>query len=111
MQPTHLRVRARGQSLVHSLEAMNANPREFIGRHWTTVDGLAALAPTGEDVLVPNRSEYVQAVKEGSLWPADKETADVCDVAFDPSFGGEHAVTKSSSRSKHRHEAASGGEQ
>jgi hypothetical protein len=87
MSLTTLRVRARGTALVHSLEAMNANPRVFIARKWTTVDGRAALEPTAEAAEIPNRAEYRTAVKEGSLWPADEATAKECGVTFDSFFG------------------------
>lgn len=92
MSPNTLRVRARGQALVHRLEAMNTSPRDFIGRDWCVVDGKHGLAPRNEDTEIPNRSEYRTAVKEGSLWAADAETAKECGVKFDPRFGGEYAA-------------------
>lgn len=39
-------------------------------------------------------SYYRERIAEGGLWPADKETAEACGVAFDPTFGGEYpAIT------------------
>lgn len=99
MQSNVLRVRARGQALVHQLEAMNASPRNFIGREWFEQDGKAALRSTNETVEIPNRAEYRTAVKEGSLWAADAETAKECGVTFDASFGEEPQAAKRIPRS------------
>ena len=87
MQKQTLRVRARGAALVQKLEAMASSPRQFIGREWVFVDGQHGLKATGEDVEIADRAEYRQAIREGSLWAADRETADACGVAFDPNFG------------------------
>ena len=88
-----LRVRARGAALVHRLEAMSASPRQFIGRQWVqTTDGRWGLASTETDVEVPNRAEYRAAVREGSLWAADQETAQECGVEFDATFGADEAA-------------------
>jgi hypothetical protein len=87
--PSTLRVRARGTALVCRLESMNASPRHFIGREWIETDGVHALHPSDEDSVVANRAEYRQAVKDGSLWAADEDTARACGVAFDPALGDE----------------------
>ncbi len=77
-----LLVRAGGAAMVPRLEAMNANPREFVAREWVTVEGKAALAPTKDPVEVPARAEYVRAVRDGDLLPANAETAAFCGVAL-----------------------------
>ena len=85
MSVSTLRVLAVGTALVQSLEHMKANPRRFVGRQWVNVDGKAALDALTEPTEVPFRAEYVQAVREGALAPADRETADACGVPFEPS--------------------------
>ena len=40
----------------------------------------------------PHRNEYIRHLREGSLWPADSETAQLAGVPFDPTYGGEHDV-------------------
>lgn len=82
-----LLVRARGAACVPDYDRLAANPRHFIGRQWGTVDGRPALIPTDAAEEVPARHEYVRAVQEGSLWAADKATADACGVPFDALFG------------------------
>lgn len=92
MTPKTLRVRARGEALVHRLEAMSSSPRQFIGREWCVFEGRDALRPVDGDVEIPYRAEYASAVKSGALWAADKATADACGVPFDPRFGGEQTA-------------------
>ncbi len=45
-------------------------------------------------VVVPfeddHRGEYIRALRDGSLWPADEYTAQLAGLAFDKAFGGEH---------------------
>jgi hypothetical protein len=51
--------------------------------------------PSLEPEEVPDTYEFKAAVQEGSLWPADAETAQHCDVPFDPNFGGELNAARS----------------
>lgn len=44
-------------------------------------------------VAVPNDSYYRKQVQKGALWAADEETAALCGVRFDPTFGGESLPT------------------
>jgi hypothetical protein len=88
MIPQTLRVRARGTSLVPNHEAEEAGTRRFIGRKYAEVSpGQWGFEPTNAVEDVPNRPEYVKAVKDGDLWAADQATADACGVAFDGLFG------------------------
>ncbi len=88
-----LRVRSRGDALVQDYAAMDAGVRRFIGwrRDASLRDEAAAIdggfVSTGADVELPFRAEYVTALKDGSLWPADKATAELAGVPFDPNFG------------------------
>lgn len=114
-----LRVLARGNILVLNVDHAKAQhthgQRSYVGRSvvraWS-LDGLpkdcprheqyneflangegkiphSAYPSTGVAVEVSNDSYYRKLVAKGALWPADKETADICGVEFDPSFGGE----------------------
>lgn len=88
MDSKTLRVRARGEALVHCLEAMNASQRRYIGRKWVEVSpNTWSPVATEETVEVPNIAEYRACVADGTLWAADAETAAVCGVSFDPNFG------------------------
>lgn len=92
-----LSVRARGLASVPHFETLGTATRRFIGRKWD--DGSQAWVATGEVEFVPTIpetmreyrelwGEYRREVREGALWPADKETAEACGVPFDPKFGG-----------------------
>lgn len=111
MQPSHLRVRARGQGLVQKIEALNASPREFVGREWCEVDGKSALRSVEGDVEVDNRAEYRACVKEGSLWAADEATAAACGVKFDPLFGVAAAEPTPTKRNTRGDDAKKGADQ
>ncbi len=99
---------SRGLSMCFDLEAQAGGILRFLGRkHDSTIGnpgvdmhGKSYMSggwpSTGQAHEVPARAEYMNACKDGDLWPADQETADFCGVKFDPSFGGEHAVKKSS---------------
>ncbi len=54
----------------------------------------------GEVHEVTDRKEYRLALRDGSLWPADKQTADTVGVPYDPAFGGEHAEDVKSETAK-----------
>lgn len=88
MTPRMLRVRARGTASVPNYEAQEAGTRRFIGRKYIEVEpGQWGFAPTGETEEVPLQSDYLKAIKDGDLWPADRETADIAGVEFDATFG------------------------
>lgn len=55
------------------------------------MDGRTGWAPSAEPTELPSQAEYLQALRDGDLWPADKATADEADIDFDSKFGGEYA--------------------
>lgn len=103
--PTHLKFRARGEALVQDFEKMlQAKPLNYIGRKQVMVGERMAFAPTNEDHVVPYLPEYIKACADGGLFPADEETAKICNewaqkhpdcraawpggvIKFDPHFG------------------------
>jgi len=102
MTPKKLRVRARGDALVQDHERLAAGTNAFIGRTFAplapTEDGLNAareaagfdadsiepgqwgFIPTSAEVTVPNRAEYIKALKDGDLLAADDATAKAAGV-------------------------------
>lgn len=82
-----LRVRAVGSALVPSHEHPKANPRQFVGRVWSEKDGQVFLLDAPEPAELPVRAEYLRALREGSLAPADKPTADLVGLSFDTTAG------------------------
>lgn len=72
-------------SLVANIDALYAVPpqRRFIGWNYD-----AALGEAGgwvrkeEPEELPYKHEYVKAIKEGDLIPADAETAHICGLQF-----------------------------
>lgn len=105
MMNRKLRVLARGTAMVFDYERHESGVRRFVGRKhdpslgYAFKDDAGNLVKTGgwppshspaSPDSVPYRAEYLQALKDGDLWPADKETADYCGVPFDPTFGGEY---------------------
>lgn len=87
----HLTVRARGTALVSDFDALDRPKplRRFIGRQYVQdkVTGRWGFMPTGKPEQVRHRSEVLKAVRDGDLWAADEDTAKVCGVRFDPTFG------------------------
>lgn len=97
--PTKLRVLARGGILVCDHAALDAGARRFIGRHYDASLGDAGgWAHDSDPVEIPSGGphgrEYVLAIKDGHLWPADQATATACNVPFDSNYGGEFAAVK-----------------
>lgn len=99
-----LKVLPRGAVLAPHFESILAGAKRFIGRQWDAKHGPGGGWEPNADpkhpVEVPTLpeadaafrelwSEYAREVREGTLWPADKATADACGVQFDKSFGGE----------------------
>lgn len=91
-----IRVLARGGILVSDFRALDASPRRFIGRTPKATDAGVEWQADAQPAELPDvgefGSEFVREVREGSLWPADAETARRCGVSFDPKFGGEFAA-------------------
>ena len=104
-----MRVLARGTAMVFDLERHEAGVRRFVGRkHDRTLGsvfrerdasgtenehrqgGWPASHHPGQPDEVPYRAEYHFALRDGDLWAADKATADMCGVEFDPDFDGEY---------------------
>lgn len=80
-----LLVRAVGATLVVNYEALESGARRFIGRTF-----LASAGPNGgwpasaEPAKVPATAEYLKALRDGSLAPADEATAQRAGVKWDP---------------------------
>lgn len=78
MQKQTLRVLPVGTALVTDFEAMEHGIRRFIGRQFAPVEdapGRFGFVPTGQAAEVPLTAEYVRALHDGSLEPADEATA------------------------------------
>ena len=96
---------ARGPAMVFDLESHENGVRRYVGRKHDRTLGASFVddagnaqkqggwppshTPANPDV-VPYRAEYGNAVRDGSLWAADEETAAHCGVVFDPTFGGDY---------------------
>ncbi len=103
----------RGSGMVTDYTAMRSGIRRFHGyRHDATLGPKMPLVdaqgvPTGavgnhgafvkqlgDVITVPfedqHRGEYIRAMRDGDLWPADEYTSSLCGVPFDKTFGGEH---------------------
>lgn len=91
-----LRVYARGEAMVCDHERLDhptMPTRGFVGRVFdreladeTNSGGWRPILDPHE---VPVRAEYLMALLDKDLWPADEETAKRAGVPFDPTFGGE----------------------
>ena len=109
--PEKLRFRARGDKLVTDYGAMEDGVRRFVGRTLNPHIGPefqdksspgkpmrrhAVFEPNVEaDEIAFNHSHlahYAEECRAGSIWAADEETARLCGVTFDPTFGGELAA-------------------
>ncbi len=86
-----LKVRSAPMAMVTNFEALDAKSRRYVGRQFDPSVGEInpeTQRPQGgwplrdEPEEVPFRAEYLQAVREGDLIPADKATADLCGVPF-----------------------------
>ena len=86
MKNKTLRVKAAidKNALVANIDGLYATPpqRRFIGwRYDPNLGEAGGWVRTGIEEL-PYKHEYVKAVREGDLLPADQETANVCGVQF-----------------------------
>ncbi len=107
MPEEKLRVLPKGTALVPNYEHQEGGRRSFHGwKHDATMGPAfvdenkvqhhhgAWVKGVGEVLEVPMRGEYIRHLRDGDLWPADVETARAAGVAFDPTFGAEHAVER-----------------
>lgn len=79
----NLKVTSAPGALVQNLAALSSNTPRYIGRTFDASEGPHGgwkLSDTPEEV--PFCAEYLQAVREGDLIPADKSTAEMCGVKF-----------------------------
>lgn len=88
MQDKKLRVRAHGDALVPNYERQEASvnaTRCFIARVYKEYEpGKFGFALVDEVVEVPARAEYIKALKDGDLLPADAETASAAGLKLTP---------------------------
>lgn len=81
-----LTVKASGMALVTDYEALKSGVRRFIGRQFDPSHGPAGGWPMKtEPSEIPYRHEYKQALVEGDLLPANKETAAHCGLPYNTS--------------------------
>lgn len=88
MTPKTLRVRAVAGAHVQHFERLDSGAnreRFFIGRRFTAQPGEDGdqYPITGEVEEVRYRAEYIKALKDGDLEPADAETAKAAGVKFE----------------------------
>lgn len=91
MTPKTLSVRARGPRdgstdppMVQNHERLEAGTNSFIGMAYREVrPGEYGFVVLDEVVKVPNRAEYLHALRAGDLLPADQATAEAAGVKFD----------------------------
>lgn len=76
-------------AFVPNYENLRANPPAVVGRKWIAVDGKMALEEQDGPIELPVRAEYLKALRIGDLLPADKPTADLAGVVFQPKPGAE----------------------
>ena len=81
-KPEKLKLLAVGTKLIHDHDALEAGVNRYIGRRWDAE--LKGFPPTTEPSVVRPLPEYVKAVQQGDLAPADAETAKYCGVQFIP---------------------------
>lgn len=82
-KPEKLKLLAVGNKLINDHDALAAGTCRYIGRRWDAAQH--GFPPTTEPSVVRPLPEYVRAVQEGDLAPADEETAKYCGVSFTPS--------------------------
>ena len=96
--------------MVQNHERLAAGINSFIGMAFRELEGRPGeygFVVLDEVVEVPNRVEYMQALRAGDLLPANEETADLAGVEFEPppraarrsnAPGAHHYDTKDGSR-------------
>jgi len=88
MHPKTLRVRASGTALVQDYDALERPTpvTRFIGRKYAEkpeAPGEFGFVPSGDEE-VPYRPEYLKALLDGDLDPADEATAAICGKTLSP---------------------------
>lgn len=84
MQTKVLRVRAHGDASVPNYERLDQGVNCFIGRVFTELEpGRWGFVPTTDIVEVPSRAEYLKAIRDGDLVPADGETARAAGMKYE----------------------------
>lgn len=84
---------ARGDAQMPCPHGAEASPqrRAWVGRkHKQVAPGQWALVPNdfGDPYTAKYHHDLRKACRDGDLWAADEETARICGVVWDPSFGG-----------------------
>ena len=72
--------------MVQNHERLEAGTNSFVGMAFRELEGKPGeygFVVLDEAVEVPNRVEYVQALRAGDLLPADQETADLAGLKFE----------------------------
>ncbi len=83
MELKTLRVRAKGDTLVQNHERLAMGINEFVGRKYAEREGRPGefgFLPTSDVVELPSRAEYLKALLDGDLLPADEATAKAAGV-------------------------------
>ena len=89
-----LRFYARGTAQVTDPHAQERGVRRCIGRRWQEVTtGRWSWVPTDKPEECDYHHDLVKACRDGDLWPADQETAELLKLPFDPTFGAEPTQT------------------
>ena len=73
-------------ALVPNIQALSANPpqRRFVGWKYNPEAGEAGgWERKSEPETIPYHNDYVKAIKEGDLLPADKQTAYLCGIPWE----------------------------
>jgi hypothetical protein len=88
-KPKTLNVLPVGDALVTDFVAMRHHQKRFIGREHDPSHGEGGgFVPTGKAVTVPGTGEfgreYIAALKNGTLAPADEATAKAAGIEFKP---------------------------
>ena len=95
MQGKSLRFRAVSGAQIQNIEALENGVKRFIGWRYQEVEkGVWGFVRQTEPDTVSWRPEYAQFVREGSLVCADKETAAICGVPFEPVASSAEDKTK-----------------
>ncbi len=85
MLPKTLRVLAHEDKSVPNYERLDLGVNCFLGRSFReTEPGRFGFVPTHEIVEVPTRAEYLKALLDGDLSPADEATAKAAGVKYTP---------------------------
>lgn len=96
-----LRLLANGSIMLPNYKAHEAGARRYIGRQYDPSVGPAGGWPsTGKPEEVDCLAEYIIAVRQGDVLPADSESAALCGVPFDSSSFAESVKASPAEKSK-----------